>query len=106
MLKSASPDDLKPENIRDRLQKLVAVGNGNGKQTNGFIQQVMQSGVGSVASAVLDKIDFSNVDVDKVTHQLQEIKGKVQDIDVESITQELKKLRDKATETVAANIPK
>ncbi|WP_245911986.1 MFS transporter [Brunnivagina elsteri] len=106
LLKSASPDELKSEKIGERLKELVAVGNGNGKQTNGLIKQTMQSGVGAVAGAVLDKIDLSNVDFDRVTHQLQEIKGKVKDIDVEYITQELKKLRDKATDTVAANIPK
>jgi hypothetical protein len=106
LLKSASPDELKSEKIGERLKELVAVGNGNGKQTNGLIKQTMQSGVGAVAGAVLDKIDLSNVDFDRVTHQLQEIKGKVQDIDVEYITQELKKLRDKATDTVAANVPK
>ncbi len=106
LLKSASPDDLKPEKIGARLQELVAVGNGNGNgSSKGLTQRALQSGMGAVAGAVLNKVDFSNVDLDKVTSQLQEIKSKVQDVDVENITQQLLQLRDKATAKVADTIP-
>ncbi|GJD20527.1 hypothetical protein RIVM261_054830 [Rivularia sp. IAM M-261] len=106
LLKSSSPDDLKPENIGARLQELVAVSNGNGNgSSKGLTQRALQSGMGAVTGAVLDKVDFSNVDVDKVTSQLQEIKGKLKDVDVENITQQLKQLRDKATAKVADTIP-
>ncbi|BDA66685.1 hypothetical protein CAL7716_008510 [Calothrix sp. PCC 7716] len=106
LLKSSSPDDLKPEKIGARLQELVAVSNGNGNgSSKGLTQRALQSGMGAVTGAVLDKVDFSNVDVDKVTSQLQEIKGKLKDVDVENITQQLKQLRDKATAKVADTIP-
>lgn len=106
LLKSSSPDDLKPEKIGARLQELVAVSNGNGNgSSKGLNQRALQFGVSAVAGTIIDKVDFSSVDLDKVTSQLQEIKGKVQDVDVENITQQLKQLRDKATAKVADTVP-
>jgi ElaB/YqjD/DUF883 family membrane-anchored ribosome-binding protein/uncharacterized protein YfkK (UPF0435 family) len=105
LLQSASPDDLKPEKIGTRLQELVAVGNGNGSKRGGLVETAVGTGLSAVAGAVLNKVDFSKVDIDKVTNQLQEIKGKVQDVDIDKITNQLKQLRDKATEKVATTIP-
>ncbi len=105
LLQSASPDDLKPENIGTRLQELVTVGNGNGSSKGGLVETAVGTGLSAVAGTILNKVDFSKVDIDKVTNQLQEIKGKVKDVDIDKITNQLKQLRDKATEKVATAIP-
>jgi hypothetical protein len=101
LLKSASPDDLQPEKIGESLQQLVAAGNGNGQQNGGFANRAIQSGLGLAASAVLDRVDFSKVDVDKVT---EVIKERVKDVDVEKITQQLRQLSGKATEKIAQTV--
>ena len=105
LLKSASPDDLKPENLAQSLQQLAIAGSGIGNRSNGLINQAVQSGLGTVAATVLSKVDFSKVDVDRVTHQLQEIKGRVKDVDVEKITEQLRQLSSKATEKIAQTVP-
>ncbi len=102
LLKSASPDDLKPENFAQSLQQLAIAGSGIGNRSNGLINQAIQSGLGTVAATVLSKVDFSKVDIDKVT---AEIKEKVKDVDVEKITEQLRQLSGKATEKIAQTVP-
>ena len=112
LLSSASPEDLKPERLGQRLQELVTAGGGNGKQGNGLLKQAIEVGVGSALPAVLKNVDFSNLDVEKVTSQVQKVLGKTQGIDVEKITAQLQKLKDQATQqasqlgsTVAKKLP-
>ncbi|MEC4815559.1 MAG: MFS transporter [Scytonema sp. PMC 1069.18] len=105
LLQQATPEELKSENLGERLQELVAVGGGNGKQNNGVTKQALQYGLTAALPAVLNRVDFSEVDVDRISHQLQELKGSVQDVDVEKITSQLKNLRDKATGQIAERLP-
>jgi ElaB/YqjD/DUF883 family membrane-anchored ribosome-binding protein len=112
LLNKATPEELKSEKLGERLQELVTVGGGNGHQGNGLIKQAMEIGLGAAVPAVLNKVDFSTVDVNKVTHQLQKLTEKVQDVDVEKITEQLQKLKKQATEqasklssSVAQNLP-
>jgi nucleoid DNA-binding protein/ribosomal protein S15P/S13E len=105
LIKQASPDDLNSEKLGERIQELVATGGGNGKQSNGVVKQVVRSGVGAATGAVIERLDLSDVDVDKITHQLQNLKGKVRGIDLDTIVQQLEKLKDKTTEQLP-NFPK
>ncbi|WP_315785506.1 MFS transporter [Fischerella sp. JS2] len=105
LLKKASPEELKSENLGERLQELVTVTGGNGKQSNGGIKQAIQYGLSAAVPAVINKVDFSTLDVDKITHQLEELKDKVQEVDVEKITSQLKQLRDQANVQVAQRLP-
>jgi hypothetical protein len=98
LLKQATPDDLNSEKLSERIQELVTTGGGNGKQSNGVVKQVVQSGVGAAVPAVIDRLDLSDVDVDKITHQLQNLKGKVQGIDFDTIVHQLEKFKDKTAE--------
>ncbi len=97
LLKSATPEELNSENLGERLQELVTVGGGNGKQSNGAIKQAVQYGLSAAVPAVLDKINLSHIDVNKIATQLQKLKEKVQDVDVEEITEQLQKFREEAT---------
>ncbi|GAB1543704.1 hypothetical protein NUACC21_63800 [Scytonema sp. NUACC21] len=105
LLQKATPEELKSENLGERLQELVAVGGGNGTQSNGVIKQVLQYGLTAAMPAALNRVNLSAIDVDKISHQLQGLKDKVQDVDVEKITSQLKHLRDKATEQIAERLP-
>lgn len=105
LLKSATPEELNSEQLGERLQELVTVGGGNGKQSNGVMKQAMRYGLSAALPAVLDRVNLSNIDVNKITTQLQKLKEKVQDVDVDQITEQLQKFRDEATEQVSAKLP-
>ncbi|MHC5858143.1 MFS transporter [Nostoc sp.] len=102
LLKSATPEELNSEQLGERLQKLVTLGGGNG---NGVIKQAIRYGLSAAAPAVLERVNLSNIDVNKITTQLQKLKEKVQDVDVDEITEQLKKFREQATEEVSAKLP-
>ncbi|MBD2516485.1 MFS transporter [Nostoc sp. FACHB-973] len=97
LLKSASPEELNSEKLGEKLQELVTVGGGNGKQSNGVIKQAVRYGLSAAVPAVLDRVNLSDIDVNKITTQLQKLKEKVQDVDVEEITEQLQKFREQAT---------
>ncbi|MGF2038347.1 MAG: MFS transporter [Nostoc sp. CmiVER01] len=102
LLKSATPEELNSEQLGERLQQLVTVGGGNG---NGVIKQAIRYGLSAAAPAVMERVNLSNIDVNKITNQLQKLKEKVQDVDVDQITKQLQKFRDEATEQVSAKLP-
>ncbi|MBN3896256.1 MAG: MFS transporter [Nostoc sp. NOS(2021)] len=102
LLNSATPEELNSEQLGERLQQLVTVGGGNG---NGVIKQAIRYGLSAAAPAVLDRVNLSNIDVNKITTQLQKLKEKVQDVDVDQITAQLQKIREQATEQVSAKLP-
>ncbi|MEH2022222.1 MFS transporter [Nostoc sp.] len=102
LLKSATPEELNSEQLGERLQELVTVGGGSG---NSVIKQAIRYGLSAAAPAVLEGVNFSNIDVNKITTQLQKLKEKVQDVDVDQITEKLQQLREQATEQVSAKLP-
>ncbi|MEH2176232.1 MFS transporter [Nostoc sp.] len=102
LLKSATPEELNSEQLGERLQELVTIGGGNG---NGIIKQAITYGLSAAAPAVLERVNLSNIDVNKITTQLQKLKEKVQDVDVEEVTEQLQKFREEASEQVSAKLP-
>jgi len=100
-LSEASPKDLNSEKLGERLQELVTVGGSNGGG-NGVLQPAIRYGLGAAVPAVLGKVKFSDLDVEKITAQLPKLKEKVQDLDVEKITSQLK---DQAAEQIAKKSP-
>ncbi|BAY42730.1 hypothetical protein SAMD00079811_03080 [Scytonema sp. HK-05] len=105
LLKSATPEELNSDQLGERLQELVTVGGGNGKESNGVMKQAIRYGLSAVAPAVLNRVNLSDVDFEKLTSQLQKLQGKVQQVDIEKITEQLQKLREQTVETVAQTIP-
>ncbi|MBW4536981.1 MAG: MFS transporter [Pleurocapsa minor HA4230-MV1] len=105
LIKETNPDELNTEKLNERIQELVAAGtSGNGK-SNGIVRQAVQTGVGRAIPAVMERVNLSDVDIDKITSQLQQLKGKAQQVDVEQITHKLQELRDKAGEKVTEIAP-
>jgi hypothetical protein len=106
LLKSATPEELKSEDLSERLQQLVAVRkNGNGSSRNGVMKQAVQYGLGAAVPAVLKRVDISDIDVEKIRTQLEKLKDKVQDIDVDKITHELQDFTNKTTAQISQRLP-
>ncbi len=112
VLSEATPEELKSEQLGERLQELVTVGGGNGKQSNGLMRQAIEIGLGATLPRVLRRVDLADLDVNRITNQLQKLTEKVQDVDVDKITEQLQKLKDQATQqanklgsSVAQNLP-
>ena len=104
-LKSATPEELNSEQLGEQLQQLLTVGGGNGKLSKGVIKQAVRYGLSAAVPAVLDSTNLPNIDVNKITTQLQKLKEKVQDVDVTQIIEQLQKFREQATEQVATKLP-
>ncbi|MEH2408093.1 MFS transporter [Nostoc sp.] len=98
LLQQASPEELQPEKLVEKIQQLATVGGGNGKQGNSIINQAIEVGLGAALPAALKRINFAEIDVEKVTQQLQQLSGKVQQVDVDKITQQLQQFKDQATQ--------
>ncbi|MFN6464144.1 MAG: MFS transporter [Nostoc sp. DedVER02] len=102
LLKSATPEELNSEQLGERLQQLVTFGGGNG---NGVIKQAIRYGLSAAAPAVLERVNLSDIDVSKITTQLQKLKEKVQDVDVDRVTEQFQEFRKQATKQVSTKLP-
>ncbi|GAX44134.1 hypothetical protein NIES4075_51510 [Tolypothrix sp. NIES-4075] len=102
LLNSASPEELNSDKLGEKLQQLVTAGGGNGKQSNGVMKQAIELGLGAAVPAVLKNVNLSNIDLEKITPQLQKLKEKVQDVDVDKIRQQLQNLSQQATAKLPA----
>ncbi|AFZ26859.1 hypothetical protein Cylst_4802 [Cylindrospermum stagnale PCC 7417] len=98
LLKSASPEELTSEKLSERLQQLITVGGGNGKQTNGIVNQAIKYGLGAAGAAVLERVNISDVNVQEISTELKKLGGKVQDVDIDRIIRQLKDFANKTTE--------
>jgi hypothetical protein len=104
LLQSATPEELKSEKLGERLEELVGLReNGNGR--NSLIKKGMQYGLSAALPVVLDRVELSDIDIAKITQQVQKLREKVQDIDVDQITHQLEDIRDKTTAQIKARLP-
>lgn len=72
-LQSATPEELRSGNLAEQIQKLVASSQNNG---GGVMNQAMQLGVNTLLGTVLKRTDLSDLDVEKISGQLQQLAGK------------------------------
>ncbi|HEY9738931.1 MAG TPA: MFS transporter [Coleofasciculaceae cyanobacterium] len=77
-LQSASPEELTSNQLSDKLGQLVGVGSGKseGSNGNGLMEQTLQLGVSALVGRVLARTDLSDLDVEKISGQLQQLKDK------------------------------
>ncbi|MBD2498184.1 MFS transporter [Nostoc sp. FACHB-280] len=97
LITSATPEELQSDELGDRLQELVTVG-GNGNGNNGGISKAIQTGLTAALPVVLERVNVSDIDVNKITNQLQKLKDKVQDLDIENISHQLQETLEKTTQ--------
>ncbi len=103
LIKETNPEELNTEKLNERIQQLATAGtSGNGRQGNGLVRQAIQTGVGKAIPAVMERVNLSDVDIDKISHQLEQLKGKAQQVDVEQIIDQLEDLRNKVSEQFAS----
>ena len=95
-LKEAAPEQLKSNELTNKVAQLVGVGQEKGQNGNGggVIGQAMQLGVNAFLSTVLSRTDLSDLDVEKISSQLQQLK--------EQTTEQAKTLATKVADKVPA----
>ena len=98
LIKSATPEDLQSNQLTTQLAGLIGGGQDKGNQGTGLMNQAMQFGVNALIGTALEKVDFSNLDVGKISEQLNSLKDKAPDLDVNKISEQLNSLKDKALE--------
>jgi hypothetical protein len=94
-LKSATPEQLQSNELGNQLSQLIKSGQG---QSTSLTNKAMQLGFNTLLGTVLDRVDLSDVDVEKISAQLQKVTDKLPGVDVEQISGQLQKLKDQATE--------
>ncbi len=97
LLSSISPEEINSDKLGEKLQELVTTGGGNGKQSNGMMKQAIELGLSVAVPAVLKNVNLSNIDLEKITPQLQKLKEKLPDVDVDKIREQLQNLSQQAT---------
>ncbi len=95
LLKSATPQQLQSNQLSEQLAGLVAAGQG---QSNSLMNRALQQGMNALLGTVLNRVDLSDIDVEKISAQLQKLQDKAPELNVEKISGQLQKLKDKATE--------
>ncbi|MDF5715718.1 MAG: MFS transporter [Rhizonema sp. NSF051] len=98
LINSATPEELKSGQFGDRISQLAAVGGGILKPGGGIGKQALEVGLSAALPAVLKRVNFSELDIDKIKPQLQKLRDKVQEVDVDKITEQLQKLKEQATQ--------
>ena len=77
MLKSATPEDLNSDELAGKVQQLVKgidLKDGNG---GSFTSQALQFGLSALLSKVVQNTDLSDLDVEKVSGQINKLKASV-----------------------------
>jgi nucleoid DNA-binding protein len=97
-LQSASPQELTSSQLGDKLGQLVGVGSGKSEGSNGsnggngssLMERTLELGVSALVGRVLSRTDLSDVDVQRITSQLQQFTDKA--------TQQAKSLSSKVAD--------
>jgi nucleoid DNA-binding protein len=74
LLKSATPEDLNSKDLAGKLQQLVGQ---DSQKDASLTSQALQLGLSALLGQVLRNVDLSDVDVEKVSGQLQQLKSTV-----------------------------
>ncbi|MEP0755415.1 MFS transporter [Trichocoleus sp. Lan] len=95
-LKQAAPEELKSNELSAKLSQLVGVGQGKSERShgNGLMEHSMQLGVTALLGEVMKRTDLSDLDVEKISSQLQHLK--------EQATEQAKTVGTKVADKVPA----
>ena len=77
LLRSATPEDLNSDELAGKLQQLVKETNLQDGNNGSFASQALQLGLSALLGKVLQNSDLSDLDVEKVSGQLNKIKASV-----------------------------
>ncbi len=77
LLKSAKPEDFNSEELANKFQQLVKSNSVKDDGDKSFTTQALQFGLSVVLGEVLRDTDFSDLDVEKISNQLNKLKASV-----------------------------
>lgn len=72
-IKSATPEELKSSDLGKQLGQLI--GGQNKGESGGLMNRAMQFGLSSLMGTLLERVDLSDLDVEKISSQLQKVAG-------------------------------
>lgn len=73
-LKSANPEDLRSDQLPAKLGQLLESRQDKEKQSPGLVNRALQLGLTTLVGTVLERTDLSDLDVEKISSQLQKFK--------------------------------
>jgi len=73
LLKSATPEELNSSDLGAKLEQMVQAGSNQGA-SNGLTNQALQLGFNALMATVFKRADLSDLDVEKISGQLQKFK--------------------------------
>ncbi|MCY7335326.1 MAG: MFS transporter [Chamaesiphon sp.] len=77
LLKSATPEDLNTDELAGKLQQIVKGSNLSDGNGGSFVNQALQLGLSSLLGRVLQNANISDLDVEKVSGQINKLKASV-----------------------------
>ena len=94
-LESATPEELQSSDLGSKLEQLINTPQAIAKQGNNLMNRATLAGFEALMAVVLQRADLSDLDVQKISGQLQKLVGTA-GLDPEKISGSLQKLQDKA----------
>ena len=77
LLKSATPEDLNTDELAGKLQQIVKGSSTSDGNSGSFVNQALQLGLSSLLGRVLQNANISDLDVEKVSGQINKLKASV-----------------------------
>ncbi len=79
LLKSATPEELKSDQLTAQLQQLIDSTDNKEKSSSGLRNRILQYGIEALMATVIGRADLSDLDVEKLSNQLQKLTGKAKE---------------------------
>lgn len=76
LLKSATPDQLKSDELSAKLEQLIGSDSNKDKSSSGLSNRMLQYGVEALMATLLGRADLSDLDIEKISGKLQKLTGK------------------------------
>ena len=76
LLKSATPEQLKSDELSAQLEQLIGSDSNKEKSGGGLQNKILQYGIEALMATVLGRADLSDLDIEKISGKLQKLTGK------------------------------
>lgn len=76
LIKSATPEQLKSDELSAKLEQLIGSDSNKDKSSSGLKNRMLQYGIEALMATVLGRADLSDLDVEKISGKLQKLTGK------------------------------
>lgn len=76
LLKSATPEQLKSDDLSAKLEQLIGSDSNQEKSSGGLQKRMLQYGIEALMATVIGRADLSDLDIEKISGKLQNLTGK------------------------------